>query len=195
MFSVQDVFNLNFRSRGPVWCKLAFPSDQQMEERTKRQKLIRKDLGRGNTDTTFTPILDYDMELYRDLVKEESREFEKHEASKAIKMLLDSQKLSDPIFLGDSQVQVELIVCGDVETRHILNEPSLADADGFESRAVKTNYGNGMTETRFSILPAIELYDRLLVKAEGYTEGTRIPAAHKSEVISAMFKLVNGPSL
>lgn len=166
-------------------CSVRFPADQEWCDRARKQKLIRRDLGRGKSQYDPMRAKAIDQALF-DRIRQDADgpEFDQHEASYVIERL--DRAIVQDIQRAGNEYTVELKVTGAITT-HVLRIPSQKQVDDYgDASAPPPIHGERTTELRVFLEPAGPLYDALLVRNEGY-DGS-VPIIHKLAATSAMLR-------
>lgn len=195
MFDTTQPFRIEIQSGGVRTCRLNFPSDQKLSERTRKQKSLFVDKGNGKTRRDEVEIEDFDIELFEKIRiagDDAKDEFDKYEASMAIDRLTKAEIVSCEKE-GDKFV-ITLLVFGDVETVHRLREPRRGDIVAYDRSVVsrETDNRKKVTYVWAELGPGGTLYDKLQVSASGYAPASSVPIIHKAIVVSELNR-VNSP--
>ena len=166
---------------------------QQILDRLAQQKSIRRNLGRRKSQTDFVPNLNADLTLFNQVrLDKDGPEWDEYEASAAIAGLTfcdvtgceragDVYKISLKTRFGD--------------TVHSMRIPTQRDITVYRRMVVSaTDLPHGQEELRYRIDPAVELYDALVSKIEGYAasfKGADVPPNHKSAVVVELVNAID----
>lgn len=170
-------------------CRVRFPTDQEWCDRARKQKLIRRDLGRGKSqyDPARTKQIDADL-FARIREDEDGPEFDQHEAAYVIDRL--DRATVQSVERNANEYTITLRVPGEkggVNTVHVLRVPSQKQADDYaDASAPPPIHGERVTELRVFLEPAGPLYDAVLVRNEGYAGA--VPIIHKLAAVTAMLR-------
>lgn len=172
----------------PKKATLRVPTPDEMLERLRQQRTLRRSLGRRRNTFDFVPNPQADLTLLEKItVSREGDPFDADEAEHAIGVLSGAD-VTGSGYEG-SLIRVELEwkffgpLCGD--TKHWLRVPSIKQVRKYRGDLLAvTDLAHNQSEIRFRIDAAITLYDALVERAEGYAEGVEVPPHHKSAVVA-----------
>ena len=170
-------------SGGEKVALLRFPTDQELCDRQKRIKSTRKQLGRNKTE--FEPPVTemVDSELFEKLRLEPENErasVDPAEAAKFLSKLLKAQ-VTEVERNGD-QFEVKLRINQAITVLHVLKMPTQKDVLEYGRHAVRLIDMRRTQEFRSSLEPGGALWDKLIVRTEGYANG-HVPITHKDAAI------------
>lgn len=168
---------------------LRFPTSTELVEYMNAQKSLYRDLGRRKGKSEDVPSPKADLKLFTALRLDKAGvEFDEAEALYALNQINDT-RLTNCARQGDSFVITLATRFGEVT--HTLDIPLQRDLMKYQNdRFDELNLPHGLTERRFPIQPAIELYAKMNPKSDGYADGFEPPPHHKRaaviEVITAL---------
>ena len=194
-----DVPNEGIRIRVPNPPKTAMvrlPSSQEILDRLAQQKSIRRNLGRRKSRTDFVPNHAADLALFNairlDKGAADFQEFDEFEASTAISKLTFCD-VTECVRVGDEYRITLQTPFGD--TAHTMKIPTQRDIMLYRRLVVaSTDLPHGQEELRYRTEPAVELYDAVVSKAEGYAPDrkiTDVPPHHKSAVVVELVQAID----
>ena len=168
----------------PKAARVRLPTSDEMLGRLAQQKSIRRTIGRRKSQTEYVPNPKADLALFNQLrLDKDGPEFDEFEASNALSKLTYCE-VTDCERLGDEYRITLKTPFGD--TIHMMRIPTQRDVTLYRRTVVSaTDLPHGQEELRYRTEPAVELYDGVVSKAEGYADGIKItdlPPHHKSAV-------------
>lgn len=190
MFSTQKEYTVKILSGSPKVCRVRFPTDEEWCNRARKQRTIRRSIGRGQTITETPDAQKATCELFEKIrIDADGQEFDSVDSCRVIEKLERCDVLSVDR-CGDTY-QVKLSVPGG-EVSHVVRLPLQKDVLDYGRSSVRRQDGRRESISTVSLEPGRAFYDRIFVSAEGY-EGeapASIPIIHKDtvlvEVITAM---------
>jgi hypothetical protein len=187
MFNSKAEFQISIISGGKKTCVVTWPSDKQLADRAHKQKVIRRDIGRGKSKTELPNTSAADAALFAQIAVENAAAFDPEEASAVIDKL-DRTDVKSFVDLGD-RYTVVMAVPGGLVT-HTVKIPKMLDRKEYRRAALSSIDGEKQTEYHASLEPGGILYDKLEAQTEGYAEGSAIPLNHKAAVIAEVNKQI-----
>jgi hypothetical protein len=180
-----DVQGVTVRVPNPLKVAiLRLPTTEEMLVRLGQQKSIRRDLGRRKSQTEYVPNTKADLDLFNKIrLDKDGPEFDEFEASTAISKVtycevIDCQRAGE-------EYQVTLRTSFG-EVKHWVRIPTQRDISIYRRGMVSAiELPHGQQELRYRTEPAIELYDAVAAKIEGYSASYKpadVPPHHKSAV-------------
>jgi hypothetical protein len=171
-------------SGGDKSCIVRYPTDQEWAERARRLKMVRQNLGRGISRPVPQKSESVDFDLFQKIRQDKDGcDFTEGEGSKVVGKLEACQVVDISREAGGYKVTLK---AGKIETVHCLNSPMADDVIQYDRQQLIREDRPRTTEMRVLIGPAGELYDRLVIKSEGYSGP--VPINHKYAVI---FELIS----
>ena len=183
MFDTQQNFTISIQSGGPKKATVRWPTDQELCDRIRKFKSVRRDVGQGMTHFDIINLEQVEMELFGKIrIDEESGDpFDEYEASDFLSKLLQAE--SGVIHRnGSNTYEAEIVVYGGT-VKHRLRMPTQRDIVEYRREAMRTLQGRRHTDVRMSLEPVLRLWDKLQAGVEGYAEGSGIPANHKERAV------------
>ncbi len=164
-----------------------------MLERLDQQKSIRRTIGRRKSQTEFVPNPKADLDLFNRIrLDKDGPEFDEYEAGNAIAKLTFCE-VTDCERAGD-EYRITLKTPFGV-TVHTVKVPTQRDITIYRRTVVSsTDLPHGQEELRYRIEPAVELYDSVVTKIEGYAasfQPTDVPPHHKSAVVVELVQAID----
>jgi len=177
----------------PKTAFLRLPTNQEMLERLDQQRSIRRTIGRRKSQTEFVPNLKADLDLFNKIrLDKDGAEFDEFEAGNAISKLSFCE-VTDCERAGD-EYRITLKTPFGV-TVHTVKVPTQRDITIYRRTVVSsTDLPHGQEELRYRIEPAVELYDSVVTKIEGYAasfQPTDVPPHHKSAVVVELVQAID----
>ncbi len=177
----------------PKTAQLRLPTNEEMLERLDQQKSIRRTIGRRKSQTEFVPNLTADLDLFNKIrLDKDGAEFDEFEAGNAISKVSFCE-VTDCQRAGDEYRIVLRTPFG--ETVHMLKIPTQRDITVYRRTVVSsTDLPHGQEELRYRIEPAVDLYDSVVTKIEGYAASFKpadVPPHHKSAVIVELVQAID----
>jgi hypothetical protein len=189
-----DVQGLNVRvPNPPKSAVLRLPTNQEMLGRLDQQKSIRRSIGRRKSQTEFVPNTKADLDLFNKIrLDKGGAEFDEFEAGNAISKLT-SCEVTDCQRAGDEYQVTLRTPFGD--TVHAVRIPTQRDITVYRRTVVSaTDLPHGQEELRYRTEPAVDLYDSVVTKVEGYSASFKpadVPPHHKSAVVVELVQAID----
>ncbi len=177
----------------PKTAQLRLPTNEEMLERLDQQKSIRRTIGRRKSQTEFVPNLKADLDLFHKIrLDKDGAEFDEFEAGNAISKLSFCE-VTDCQRAGDEYRITLRTPFG--ETVHLVKIPTQRDITVYRRTVVSsTDLPHGQEELRYRIEPAVDLYDSVVTKVEGYAASFKpadVPPHHKSAVVVELVQAID----
>ena len=177
----------------PKTAHLRLPTNQELLDRLAQQKSIRRTIGRRKSQTEFVPNPKADLDLFNQIrLDKDGPEFDEFEAGNAISKLTYCD-VTDCERIGDEYRVTLKTPFG--ETVHLVKIPTQRDITIYRRTVVSsTDLPHGQEELRYRIEPAVELYDSVVRKIEGYAESFKpgdVPPHHKSAVVVELVQTID----
>ena len=177
----------------PKTAFLRLPTNQEMLERLDQQKSIRRTIGRRKSQTEFVPNLKADLDLFTKIrLDKDGAEFDEFEAGNAISKLTFCE-VTDCQRAGDEYRITLRTPFG--ETVHLVKIPTQRNITVYRRTVVSaTDLPHGQEELRYRMEPAVELYDSVVSKVEGYAASLKpadVPPHHKSAVVVELVQTID----
>lgn len=186
MFDSTKIFEPKIISGGIKSVALKFPSDQQWADRARAQKQVRQFLGRGKSQTVDADTAAADLQLFKSLRVDDTGTYDASEAQAFLDRLERCEVVSAE-WEGDTR-RIEMSVPG-AKTVHVLRMPMQDQIREHEKSSTKQTFGTRSAEIRVNLEPSGNLYDKVVVSAEGYAGA--VPIVHK---VAAVTNLMNALS-
>ena len=194
MFDRSKEFVVKILSGGEKQCVVRFPTDEEWCERTRGQRAIRRQLGRGRAeyDTSNTEAADAALFL-KIRVDEDGPEFDEAEGSYVVGRLERCQVL-DVERIGD-RFRIAMQVAGG-EVAHVLKIPAKRAAIEYGRASVRAIESRRSQEIRLALEPSAELWAKVYVDAEGYHPASgeeiaaAVPIVHKDVAVVELLAAV-----
>lgn len=177
----------------PKTAQLRLPTNEEMLERLDQQRSIRRTIGRRKSQTEFVPNLKADLDLFNRIrLDKDGAEFDEFEAGNAISKLSFCE-VTDCQRAGDEYRVILRTPFGD--TVHMVKIPTQRDITVYRRTVVSsTDLPHGQEELRYRIEPAVDLYDSVVTKIEGYAASIKpadVPPHHKSAVVVELVQAID----
>jgi hypothetical protein len=186
VFDSGRLFELRSFAKGAKCCVLRFPTDAEWCAWGRKQRSIRRSLGRGKTQIDSLNSDEANFELFGKIRSDKDGvEYNAAEASAAITRLQRAQ-VQDIEREGDTY-RISLIVIG-AATTHVLRMPAQEEVDAHEKASVSVVSGSRAQEIRTFLDPAGPFYDSLLVSKQGYS--SFVPIVHKAVILNEMLRFI-----
>ena len=172
-----------------------FPTDEQWLERSRRRKLVTKNLGNGKSSSDVPDSEEIDAELFAQIRISKNGDaaiqVDPFEAALVIDRL--EQADLENIEREGNNFRVTLRIPGGTSV-HILRMPSIREAAQYSKNiATYVSARFGRTEMTVNQQVAADLYDKLKQSVEGYS-GDAVPVIHKTVVTGAVVQETRGLS-
>jgi hypothetical protein len=176
----------------PKTAVLRLPANQEMLDRLALQKSIRRTIGRRKSQTEFVPNPKADLDLFNKIRLDKGPEFDEFEAANAISKLTFCD-VTDCEHAGD-EYRITLKTPFGM-TVHTVKTPMQRDITIYRRTVVSSiDLPHGQEELRYRIEPAVDLYDSVMSKVEGYAESFQppdVPPHHKSAVVVELVQAID----
>jgi hypothetical protein len=180
----------------PKAALVRLPRNQEVLDRLAQQKSIRRNLGRRKSRTEFLPNHAADLALFNairlDKGAADFQEFDEFEASTAISKLTFCEVV-DCERVGDEYRVTLKTPFGD--TTHTMQIPTQRDIMLYRRLVVaSTDLPHGQEELRYRTEPAVDLYDTVVSRFEGYSASyskNEVPPHHKSAVVVELVQAID----
>ncbi len=177
----------------PKAARVRLPTSDEMLGRLAAQKSIRRTIGRRKSQTQFIPNPQADLALFNQIrLDKDGPEFDEFEASNAVSKLTFCE-VTDCERVGEEYRITLKTPFGDAI--HTMRIPTQRDVTLYRRTVVSaTDLPHGQEEIRYRTEPAIDLYDSVVAKAEGYIDGlkmTDVPPHHKSAVVVELVQAID----
>lgn len=187
-FDLSKHFNVPILSGTVKRCVVRFPADEEWCGRARRQRSIRRFLGRGKTETQDIESDAVNAELFARIRQDkDGPAFDDAEAA-AVLAKLELARVEACDREGDT-FRVVLKVPG-ADTEHVLRMPTQRERDEHEKASVRYIGERRAQEIRGFLEPSGALYDRIHVKHEGYAGAVSI--VHKVAAVSEVLAQLAG---
>ena len=186
VFSASRKFTVPILSGSRKTCTVRFPTDQEWCERSRRQRSIRRFLGRGKSEAENLDSSQADLDLFdRIRVDDGADTFDGPEAALVLAKL-ERTSVEACEREGDN-FRLALKVPGAL-TEHLVRIPTRKEMDVHEAASVKVTGQRRAQEIRGFLEPSGALYDSILKENSGY-EGP-VPIVHKVSIVSEVLSAV-----
>lgn len=161
---------------GVKTCTVEFPTDAQWCRRSRQQVTVARAGGRGVVDQKIPRLLEVNSELYDQICKSQSNEFDPEEQLHVINRL-ERCEVVDSVRVG-AHYQITMKVLGGIEVVHILKTPSRKQTIDYGKHSIDTKAKRFGQEVKVMLEPTMELWKALVVGFDGYvTRDNRITVA------------------
>lgn len=190
MFNSSNEFVVPIISGHLKECKLRFPSDEEWCKRARKQRVIRRALGRGRWQYEPVDPEAIDAELFATIrLDQDGEPFDEADASTALAKL-ELAVASDAERSGPGY-RIGLKVPQAV-TAHILRIPTQKQMLDYRRASVNIIDARRHQEVRVLLEPAGTLYDKLVESVEGYTGP--VPIIHKAAILTELQATIDAES-
>ena len=201
LFDASGQVTIVIRSGGDKKCIVRYPTDAEWANRARKQKIVRKSLGRGKSMPIPQRNEGEDLKLF-DLIRQangDDLEFDAAEAS-AVVGLLDNARVTDVERNADGY-RILLSASGpgtagprvrSYSTVHVLRCPLISQTLAHGRDSVVRMDDDKLQVLRIALEPSADLYNQL-VKPElttGYVPGSPVPITHKFAIIYELISFV-----
>lgn len=180
MFDSTKLFVVPIQSGGRKECKVRFPSDGEWCERARKQRSIRRFLGRGKSQSELVDSTGIDADLFaRIRVDKDGVAFDASDAANVLAKL-ERASVEECDREGDD-FRITLKIPGGI-TEHVVRMPTRKEMDSHEAKSVQVTGARRAQEIRGFLEPSGELYDAIQKSVDGYSGA--VPIVHKSAVVT-----------
>lgn len=164
--------------------RMAWPSDQQWIDRSKRRPIIQKNIGRGQTVIEDNPgHRAVDAELLN-ILRRNGDDFDEAEASLVLQHASYCEVVD--VSVDNYAVTVELETISGT-SKHVLRKPTAKQGQDYSAGAARvTDLPYGRQKITLNMQPAGSLYDEIIQDKTGYAGA--VPVIHKQAVIGAVMQ-------
>jgi hypothetical protein len=191
MFDTREQFTFSVYSGGEKKATVRFPSDEELFQRIKKFKNVRRDLGRGLSQFDVVNLEPVELETFEKIrVDGDSggEAFDEFEAADFMSQLLSADVI-DAHRNGANTFVVEMRV-PNADVVHTLRMPSQRDLTEYRRESVKSLQAKRHVDVKMTLEPAVRLWDKLQAGTEGYAEGSGIPVVHKERALLEVMDLM-----
>jgi len=189
LFNAGEPFSIKIISGGDKTCEVRYPTDQELCERTRKQKMVRKNLGRGKSMPMTTKSEHEDARLFEKIrIDTDGPEFDDADAAEVIGRL-DLATVQDITRNADGYLVT--LKAMRYTTTHTLSVPYRHQVLEHERSSVFRQNDNKLEVLRIALEPSGQLYDTLIKATTGYAEGSRVPINHKFAIIYELLAFVD----
>jgi len=196
--NTKDPFVFNFSKAGSAQRVVVnWPTDEQWITRARAGRSVMRTLGGGKTmslPASEEALEKADLDLFRAILVEPKGDVDEEFAMRLVE-ILDRGSIASIEPAGDLFV-IGLKVLGAqgypaVLTKHTLRAPTFREERKWRNRYSQlVSHQGSKYEIRTNPELAGEMYDELTQKAEGYSEGSRVPIHHKVAVVGRLMAMV-----
>lgn len=189
-FNREAHFDVKIISGEEKVATLRFPTDQELCDRARKLKLVRRNLGRGKTQSEAGNGVELSADLFaRIRVDKDGPVFDDSDAAAFIGRL-DRCEVSDVEREGN-QFRVTMKVPG-TTVEHVLKMPTQKDLIDFGRNSMTAIDDRRQSEIRLKLEPSGDLWGRMVVSVEGYEgEGHgAVPITHKDAALNEVIAQV-----
>ena len=177
----------------PKTAVIRLPTNQEMVDRLAQQKSIRRTIGRRKSQTEFVSNTKADLDLFNRIrLDKAGLEFDEFEAANAISRLTFCD-VTDCERIGEEYRITLKTPFGD--TVHTVKIPMQRDITLYRRTVVASiDLPHGQEELRYRIEPAVDLYNAVVSKIEGYADSftpADVPPHHKSAVVVELVQAID----
>jgi hypothetical protein len=169
---------------------LRYPTDEELIDRSKRLRSVRRNLGRGRAqwDTVNNEAVNADLFEKLRSANGDAAHYDAAEAAKFVDKLLEWDLVSSR--RDGDQFEIELAVTSRRhKVKHVLRMPTQRQMADFSKATYRSTDTKGGLEMRVLVEPSGRLWENLHVSTEGYANG-HVPISHKQHAISEAIELI-----
>jgi hypothetical protein len=179
-FDVTKQFVVPILSGGEKRCEVRFPTDEEWCAWARRQRTVRRFLGRGKSQTEDLHLDEVNAELFAKIrLDKDGPEFDDADAGMVIGRIERSTVTN--VEREGNNYRIEMKVPG-ARVAHVLRMPTAKEMQDHERASTSTVAARRSIETRAFLEPSGALYDKLHVSHQGYLGA--VPIVHKSAVVT-----------
>lgn len=191
LFDAREPFIVDIVSGGKRTCTVRYPTDKEWIERQNKLRIVRRDLGRGKSQTDRVRTELIDDALFRAIVKDTSADFDEYEAALVIETLMRADvDLAGVEKLGE-ETKIGMEVFGGRQVEFRFRNPRRRAIVEYNNAVVSVENNKRGQEVRVFMAPSAELFDAHLIEATGYAVGSAIPIVHKDAAIYQLTQLLS----
>lgn len=180
MFSLNAVSSFKAKAGAGKICAVRYPTDEELDARARRMKLLRTNLGRDKHKSDVVGETEVNLEFFEKiLVDAQGNTFDKFEATKVFELIEWCGVLET--VRGPGYYRMTLDVPGGPTSVTIKADLAAADVFEFERASMTMIGGKRTLEVTSSLAPAGKLFDKYVQSVEGYKAA--FPLNHKYTVI------------
>lgn len=193
LFDRGKEFEVPIMSGGVKRCVVRWPTDAEWCERTRKQAIVKSNLGRGKSTTDVLNAKELDAALFAKIrIDKDGPEFDDADAVAVIRKLgrcelLGPEDDQPPVALREGDNFRIRFKVPKATVVHVLRGPRQVDIQRYSAASVGVPVDERNHQTfRFKLEPAGELYDAIKVESTGYADG--VPITHKEAAIAALLQ-------
>lgn len=188
MFDRNKEFIVRILSGEEKRCTVRFPTDAEWAERTRKRRVIRRNIGRGQTEVEVPDPTGPDSDLFAKICSNgDAEHFNEAERAKVIRRLERCEVIAAERE-GDS-FRIKIAIPGGIAL-HVLRIPMQADVLRYGNTSVKTIDNRRTQDLKLSLEPSAELWQKVIIEAEGYASQADVPIVHKDVVVLELLNQV-----
>ena len=190
-FDAREPFIVEILSGTTRTCTVRYPSDKEWIERQNKLRIVRRDLGRGKSQTDRIRTEQIDEPLFRKILTSDAPDFDEYEAAMVIEVLMRADvDLAGVEKLGET-TKIPMTVFGNREVLFEFRNPRRRAIVEYNNAVVSVVNEKRGQEVRVFMGPSAELFDAHLIAAEGYAPGSPIPIVHKDAAVYQLTQLLS----
>lgn len=188
VFDASRQFVVPIISGGRKECKVRFPTDAEWCARARRQRSVRRFLGRGKSESQDIDTSTVDLELFEAIrVDKDGASFDAADAANVLSKL--ERASIEECAPDGAGYCISLKVAGGI-VEHLVRIPTQAQIQQYETASVRVVGQRRSQEIRGFLEPSGELYDLIFVSQSGYPKDKPVPIVHKVAVISEIVQQI-----
>jgi hypothetical protein len=173
--------------QGIIPLEMRWPTDQEWDARSRALKNIRKDLGRGKSQTVPAPPGPQDVKLFNTIKLNGAPELTPADAQFVLNLIGQCDVLDVTLQANEVTIQMRILT-GIVE--HKMRVPSMGQLNEMQRASLhSTSLPYGAIEFSNSMMPGATLYDLSGGHSGDYADGI-VPAPHKDVAVRAVIDYV-----
>ena len=193
LFDSREPFIVEILSGITRTATVRYPTDKEWIDRQNKLRIVRRDLGRGKSQTDRVRTELIDDKLFRDLLKPgtDAPDFDEYEAALVIEVLMRAEvDLAGIEKLGET-TKIPMTVFGNRTVAFHFRNPRRRAIVEYNNSVVSVINEKRGQEVRVFMAPSAELFDAHLIEATGYAPGSPIPIVHKDSAIYQLTQILS----
>jgi hypothetical protein len=188
LFNREVEFTASIISGGKLTATMRFPTDQELCDRARKLKLVRRNLGRGKSQSDAGNSIEVSAELF-ERIRVEGENFTPEDAA-AFVAKIDKCEVIEVEREGNI-FHITMEVPG-ATVQHSLRMPTQKELVEYGRSSIHAVDDRRSTEIRLRLEPGGELWAKLLVRFTGYKSSDHgaVPITHKDAAVSEVIAQV-----
>jgi hypothetical protein len=186
MFDSKAEIDLKIQGEQPKNAVFRFPTDAEFIAWRRKKKVVQKDLGRRKFQMEQSKPETCDLALVNAIrVDKDGAALDEAESLHVITRLTECEVPNRPDREGYAYT-IRMKALRRIPTSHTLRVPSVKEQMDYERNRSSVIFGQYGQEIRINFAAASDLYDKLKVAVEGYSND--IPVWHKAEAVNVLLQ-------